>query len=357
MGKVAILDKIITMLYLILIPVIILAALALYIFSGGTKLSSTAESIIDEVLRDDLPELVQGQSGFAISGEVKIWYECIAPPGENKGTVMLFSAMGGDGLFWPLAFVRSFLDAGYAVIRYDHRGTGMSDWIEGWDNKNPYTLVDMAGDAAAVLDALSVGRAHLVGLSLGGMVAQELAIHYPGRAASLTLMMTSAYAPDPDIPGLTTRTVLRYAMRGLPLLRYRILGGERNLIRERIAKMQQMVGPGDWDVGEMATMVLYDLRKRCGVNLRAVLQHQAAVSVTPPRFDALSRLKVPALIIHGTEDDIIPVEHGKKLATAIPGARTIWLEGVGHVFPPPGLPELTVEIIAHIEASASLPLT
>jgi pimeloyl-ACP methyl ester carboxylesterase len=104
-------------------------------------------------------------------------------------------------------------------------------------------------------------------------------------------------------------------------------------------------------------MVLYDLRKRCGVNLRAVLQHQAAVSVTPPRFDPLSRLNVPALIMHGTEDDIIPVEHVKKLATVIPGARTIWLEGVGHVFPPPGLPELTVEIIAHIEASASLPLT
>ena len=281
------LGKIITMLYIFLIPVFILAALALYIFSGGMKLSSATELLIGEVLRDDLPELVQGQSGFAISGEVKIWYEYIAPRGEIKGTVMLLSPMGGDGLFWPLAFVRTFLHAGYAVIRYDHRGTGMSDWIKGWDSKHPYTLVDMAEDAVAVLNALSIGRAHLVGLSLGGMVAQELAIHHPGRAASLTLMMTSAYAPDPDIPGLTTRTVLRYAMRGLPLLRYRIMGGERNLIRERVAKMLQVVSPGDWDVRETATMVLYDLRMRRGVNLRAPLQHQAAVSVTPPRFVAL----------------------------------------------------------------------
>jgi pimeloyl-ACP methyl ester carboxylesterase len=341
------------MLYLILIPVFILVAIASYIFFGGTRLSSTAESIIDEVLRDDLPELVQGQSGFAISGEVKIWYERIAPREEIKGTVMLLSPMGGSGLFWPRAFVRSFLDAGYAVIRYDHRGAGMSDWIEGWDSKHPYTLVDMAGDAAAVLDALSIEQAHLVGLSLGGMVAQELAIHHPGRAASLTLMMTSAYAPDPDIPGLSTRTVLRSAMRGLPLLRYRILGGERNLIREVIAKMQQFLGPGDWDIRETATMVLYDLRKRRGLNLRALLQHQAAVSVTPAHFDALQRLSIPALVIHGTEDEIIPVEHGKKLANTLPGARSIWLEGVGHVFPPPRLAELTVEIIAHIEKSSS----
>lgn len=341
------------MLYLILIPVFILVAIAIYIFFGGTKISSTAESIIDEVLRDDLPELVQGQSGFAISGEVKIWYEIIAPREKIKGTVILISSMGGDGLSWPWAFVRSFLDAGYSVIRYDHRGTGMSDWIEGWNRKRPYTLVDMAGDAAAVLDALSIERAHLVGLSLGGMVAQELAIHYPGRVASLTLMMTSAYAPDPDIPGLTTRNMLRSAMNGLPLLRYRILGGERNLIRERIAKMLQFLDPGDWDIREAATMVLYDLRKRRGLNLRALLQHQAAVSVTPPHFDALQRLSIPALIIHGTEDEIIPVEHGYKLATSLPGARTIWLEGVGHVFPPPRLPDLTVEIIAHIEKSSS----
>lgn len=341
------------MLYLILLPVFILVAVAIYIFFGGTKLSYTAESIIDEVLRDDLPDLVQGKSGFATSGEINIWYECIAPPGEIKGTVMLLSSMGGEGLFWPRAFVRSFLDAGYSVIRYDHRGVGMSDWIEGWDRKHPYTLVDMAGDAVAVLDALSIERAHLVGLSLGGMVAQELAIHYPGRVASMTLMMTSAYAPDPDIPGLTTQTVLRSVISGLPLLRYRILGGERNLIRERIAKMQQFLDPSDLDIREMATMVLYGLRKRRGLNLGALLQHQAAVSVTPPHFEALQRLSIPALIIHGTEDEIIPFEHGNKLATILPDARTIWLEGVGHVFPPPRLPELTVEIIAHIEKSSS----
>jgi pimeloyl-ACP methyl ester carboxylesterase len=186
------------------------------------------------------------------------------------------------------------------------------------------------------------------------MVAQEMAIHSPERVASMTLMMTSAYAPDPDIPGLTTRTVLRHAMHGLPLLRYRILGGERNLIREPIAKMLQVVGPGYWDIREVATMVRYDLRKRRGMNLRALLQHQAAVSVTPPRFAALGRLDVPALIIHGADDEIIPFAHGKKLAAAIPGARTIWLEGVGHVFPPPHLQSLNTKIIAHIARSTDL---
>lgn len=341
------------MLFLFLIPVLILSALALFIFSAGTKLSPEVEAIIDEVLHDDLPELVQGQAGFAISGKVNIWYEYISPRGETKGTVMLLASMGGDGMSWPPAFLKSFLDSGYAVIRYDHRGTGMSDWIEEWDRKHPYSLVDMAGDAAAVLDTLSIERVHLVGLSLGGMVAQELAVHHPSRIASLTLMMTSAYAPDSEIPGLTTRTVLRYAISGLPLLRFRIIGGERNLIRERIAKMQQALDPGDWDVRETATMVLYDLRKRRGINLRAVLQHQAAVSITPAHFSALRRLDVPTLIIHGTKDEMIPIAHGKKLAAAIPGAETIWLEGVGHIFPPPHLSELTGEIIAFLETSAS----
>jgi pimeloyl-ACP methyl ester carboxylesterase len=344
-------DKILLMIYLILIPVFILAALAIYIFSGGMKLSATAEALIDEVLQSELPELVQGQTGFAQSDGTKIWYECIFPPGEQIGTVLLLSSLGGHGLVWPQAFMRSFQDAGYAVVRFDHRGTGMSDWMEGWNRKQPYSLTDMAADAAAVLDALSIQRSHLVGVSLGGMIAQEMAIHHPARVASLTLMMTSAYAPDPDIPGLTTRTVLRLAASGLPLLRYRLLGGERNLIREWFAKMQHVIDPKEWDLREVATMVLYDLRNRRGINLRAVLQHQAAVTVTPPRFDALSRLHVPSLVIHGTEDEMFPLEHGTKLAAAIPGARTIWLEGVGHIFPPPGLSELTVKIIEHIEVS------
>lgn len=339
------------MLYLLLISVFLLVALALYIFSGGMKLAPDAEAIIDEVIHEDLPELVQGQSGYALSGGVKIWYEYMPPASAIKGTVMLFASMGGDGMAWPLAFIQPFLRAGYAVIRYDNRGTGMSDWIEGWDSKHPYSLVEMAGDAAAVLSNLEIEHAHLVGLSLGGMIAQELAIHYPRQCASLTLIMTSAYAPDPDIPGLTTRAVLRQTMRGLPLLRYRIVGGERNLIRERLAKMTQALDPNDWDVREAATLVLYDLRKRRGINLRGLVQHQAAVSVTPPRYDALRQLNVATLIIHGDDDEIIPIEHGKKLANVIPGARTIWLEGVGHIFPPPRLPELMREIITHIETS------
>jgi pimeloyl-ACP methyl ester carboxylesterase len=340
--------------YILLIPVFILAALTLYIFWGGMKLSPEIESIIDEVLRDELPELVQGQSGFAISGKVKIWYEHIIPSGEVEGMLMLLSPMGGDGLVWPLPFLKAFLEAGYAVIRYDHRGTGMSDWVGDWDSKHPYTLVDMAEDAIAVLDALSITRAHLLGLSLGGMVAQELAIHHPERAATLTLFMTSANVSDPEIPGLTTRTVLRSTVRGLPLLRYRIMGGERNLVRERVAKMLQVLDPSDGDIREAAEMVLYDLRKRRGINVRAPFQHLAAVNNTPPHFDALQRLDVPTLIIHGTEDEMIPIEHGKKLAAVIPGARAIWLEGVGHLFPLPHLPELTAEIIAHMAAGKTV---
>lgn len=323
--------------------------LLIYVIVLWPKLPPETDAMIDEVIKSELPELIVGETGFVLSGGLNIWYESILPEETPKGTVLLIIGSGADALMWPPTFVQAFVDAGYRTIRYDHRSTGMSDWVKDWDRKNPYSVVDMAGDAMAVLDVNEIQKVHLVGLSLGGMIAQEVAINQPHRVASLTLMMTSGYIGDPDIPGLSSRYFLESAVKGIPLLKYRLMGGERNLIKERIAKQVVALGYDGLDIKEVAEVVLYDRRKRRGINMRGAFQHLTAVTVSGSRYDGLSTLNVPTFVIHGTADQVIPIAHGRKLVEVIPGAEGWWLEGVGHVFPIQDTQALTERIIAHIE--------
>jgi pimeloyl-ACP methyl ester carboxylesterase len=237
------------------------------------------------------------------------------------------------------------------VIRYDQRGTGASDWMPAWRRAHPYALVDMAADATAALDALRVERAHVIGLSLGGFVAQEIAIGHPGRVASLTLMSTAADPTDTSLPGPRFGRMLRAGLAGIPLLRYRLLGGERNLVKEVVAKTIIGIGYENLDIEETAELVLYDLRYRRGINFRAIGQHQAAVAATRSRYELLGGLRVPTLVIHGTADDFLPIEHARKLVELIPGARSLWLKGVGHLFPYPDMPAVTQTIVSHLDGA------
>jgi pimeloyl-ACP methyl ester carboxylesterase len=337
------------MVSVIAIILLLLAGLVIYAFTSGPKLPPETDEIIDRVVEHELPEIVTGQTGVASSGELKIWYESISPAGSPKGTVLLVMATAGNALDWPPQFVRAFVEAGYQVIRYDQRGTGMSDWVENWDPRNPYSVADMAGDVVAVLDALEIEKTHVVGLSMGGMIAQEVAIQYPDRVMSLTLLMTSGYIGDPDLPGLTSRYFYNSLLKGIPLLKYRILGGEKNLIKERVAKQISVVGYEGLDIQETAEFVLYDLRKRRGINVQALFQHQTAVSISGSRYEKLKNLDIPTLVVHGTADQFIPVEHGKKLVEVIPNAKGLWLDGVGHVFPVPDMELLMKNILSHFE--------
>jgi pimeloyl-ACP methyl ester carboxylesterase len=331
----------------------LLAGISIVIFAAGPQLPAETDTIINDVLNSELPEIIVGQTAFASSDGLNIWFESISPAGSPEGTVLLITGMGADALSWPPKFVRAFADAGYQLIRYDHRGTGMSDWVEDWDRKHPYSVADMAADALSVLDALHLPEAHLVGLSLGGMIAQEVAINHPDRVTSLTLMMTSGYIGDPDLPGLTSRYFLESAIKGIPLFKYRIMGGERNLIKERVAKQIVGLGYDGLDIKEIAQVVLYDLRNRRGIHLRGALQHQAAVTVSGSRYEGLRLLNVPALVVHGTADQLIPVEHGKRLVDLIPGAKGLWLEGVGHVLPVPNMDSLIRNIITHLRDTSA----
>ena len=327
----------------------ILSGVTIWILFGGPKLPTETDAIIDEVLNNELPELITGKTGVVTSDGLDIWYESISPENQSKGTVLLNIGMGASALDWPIKFVREFVDSGYQVIRYDQRGTGMSDWVADWDKKNPYSLADMAGDAVAVLDALEIDKAHIVGLSMGGMIAQEIAINHPDRVKSLTLMMTTGHAIDPELPGLSSSYFISSMVKIIPSLKYRIVGGEKNLIKGRIAKTISGLGYEELDIREIAEVVLYDLRKRKGFNIRGVLQHRKAVEVSPSRYDKLKTIDIPTLVIHGTDDQFMPIEHGMKLVELIPNARSIWMDGVGHVFPFPNMSKLMKNIILHLD--------
>lgn len=330
----------------------LLLAVLMWLYLSAPKLPVETDGIIDDVLNSPLPDVVSGRTGFATSDGLKIWYESIPPTGPPKGTVLLIFGMAGDALIWPPKFVQAFVEAGYRVVRYDNRGTGMSDWVENWDPDNPYSVADMARDALAVLDVLEISEAHLVGLSLGGMIAQEVGIQRPDKVASLTLMLTSGDVGDPELPHMSTRAFLRPMLQGIALLiRYYMFGGERNLIKTRIAKIIMVNGYEGLDIREIAEVVLYDLRNRRGLNVKAGRQHQVAAGVSSARYEGLRALRAPALVIHGTADDMLPFEHGKKLAATLPHAKGLWLEGVGHVFPLPKMDEINKKIVAHMSSA------
>lgn len=322
-----------------LVIVLAVAGVAIYILTSGPPLPSGTNEIVSQVLRSELPEIVAGKTGYAKSGDVNIWYESIEPDDAVKGTILLLTGISSDAVAWPPKFLDALVGAGYQVIRYDHRGTGMSDWIENWDSNNPYTLDDMANDGIAVLDALGVEKAHVVGVSMGGMIAQQMTINHPDRVLSLTSIMSSGNIADPNLPPISAESAQELFKASI---RYSLIKSERNTIKSHIAARMVLRGDASYalDVKTIAEQVLYNLRKRKGYNSQSYPQHQAAVLASSSRYHKLHTMETPTLIIHGKSDPFIPIEHGIKCADLIPNAHTLWVEGMGH-----DLPDVYIDVI------------
>ena len=143
--------------------------------------------------------VIRGTTGFANNKGVQIWYESLAANATHATTerkpILFIMGIATDGLGWENVFLDYLIAEGYPVIRIDNRDVGMSDWVD--YTQNPYTLSDMAGDAVAVLDHLGIEKAHICGVSMGGMIAQIVALEHPERVASLIPIMSSAWVLAP----------------------------------------------------------------------------------------------------------------------------------------------------------------
>ena len=315
----------------------------------GPTLPADTDAAIDAVMETPLPELLKGDTNFVNTGDTNIWYEAIQPTNASQGTVLLFMGISNDALGWPQTFIAPLVDAGYKVIRFDYRGTGLSDWDKNWKD-NPYSLADLANDAAVILDNEGVEQAHIVGISMGGMVAQEFAINHPDKLSTLTLMMSSGNIVDPSLPSISQSVTVELITAAV---KYGVLPTERNTVKLHTAARVILRGDAEYDIDvtEIAQQVLYNLRHRNGYNSQASQQHQEAVFRSGSRFSKLRNLDVPSLIIHGINDPFIPIEHSKKLAAAIPNSKTEWYDNMGHDIPPTLIETITSALILNFESS------
>jgi pimeloyl-ACP methyl ester carboxylesterase len=316
---------------LFLFALIVTGSAAVYLYFSGPKLPEDMDKTIDGVFQSDLPELLKGESGYIYPENTSVWYESIGKNRSTKGAILLFMGIANDAFGWPQGFIDRLVDSGYQVIRYDYRGTGMSDWLPDW-KRSPYSLTDLALDAKQILDVLHITKAHLVGVSMGGMIAQEFAIHFPQKALTLTSIMSSGDILDKNTKGLSKKTIFDLIKIGL---KYGIFPTERHTIKMHIAARIILRGDADYriDVKGVAEQVLYNLRKRNGYNPHVSAQHKEAVRRSGSRFKQLKNLKIPTLVIHGKNDPFIPIDHSKKLASILPNPKTKWFTNMGHDIP------------------------
>jgi pimeloyl-ACP methyl ester carboxylesterase len=273
-------------------------------------------------------------AGYVDRDGVRLWYEELGRP--EGAPVLLVMGGGASVVWWPAELLRRLVGAGYRVVQFDNRDTGLSSYVD-WDSA-PYAVEDMAGDAMAVLDAVGIDAAHLVGVSVGGMVCQVAALRAPGRVRSLTLISTT---PGPD-PRLSAGDDSVFAGLDRPVETH-----------EDVAELEV-----DFCRAVAGTRFAFDERYYRDI-IAADLARGMNPAANPPsassRIDELPRIQAPTLVIHGTEDPIYPFDHAEILAKGIPRATLVRWEGVGHEQPPQLVPELSRLVIRHIElADASV---
>lgn len=267
--------------------------------------------------------------------------------------VLLIMGLGTQMIAWPEAFCQHLAAGGYRVIRFDNRDVGLSQKLAhervpnllrlllasgfGLPLRVPYTLHDMARDTVGLLDSLGIERAHIVGASMGGMIAQLLAGDYPQRTLSLTSMMSTSGARS--LPR-ASRQVKRLMMR-------RAEPGEQEYLRNA-SRLWQVIGSPAYPPGEK------ELRERLLASYRrcyypkGYLRQFAAIVASGDRVELLRRVQRPTLVIHGSADALVPVEGGVHTADLVPGARLTLIEGMGHDLPIVLLPRLASLILEHI---------
>ena len=283
---------------------------------------------------------------------IDIEYESFGREGDPA--MLLIMGLGAQLTVWPMSFVEALVERGYRVIRFDNRDVGLSTKIEQRGVPNlyaliaarilrlptrvPYRLKDMAADAAGLLDALGIRRAHIVGASMGGMIAQHFAAAYPARTLSLASIMSTTGNPNLPRASREAIRVLTRRPRGTDI---------EALVAHGIEMTKTISGPGyPMDEALLAARVRETIQR---MSYAPGFKRQlAAIIADGDRRAMLRTIKAPTAVIHGTTDPLIRVECGRDTAASIPGARLFEFENMGHTLPA----ELIPAIVAAIAGAA-----
>lgn len=271
--------------------------------------------------------------------------------------LLLIMGLAAQMILWDEEFCRQLAAKKCSVIRFDNRDVGLSTKfddagmpnvmkamtaaMQGKKIDSPYTLDDMADDSVGLLDALGIDRAHICGASMGGMIAQTIAIRHPERVATLTSIMSST--GDPNLPRAKPE-IMSILFTPPPMER-------AANIEHGIMMWRTISGPGfsfdeDWTRARVARS--YD---RC-FHPQGVARQLVAIMAHGDRTPALKAVTAPTLVIHGADDPLVPVECGTATAEAIPGSSLLIIDGMGHSLPVEAWPRITDAVAAHTRKSA-----
>jgi pimeloyl-ACP methyl ester carboxylesterase len=267
---------------------------------------------------------------------IQIAYDTFGEP--SSPALLLIIGLGAQLIYWQEAFCQQIADSGYYVIRYDNRDTGLSTKFEGLstdeimerigavfmgqDVSVPYTIEDMADDAAGLLDTLNVDKAHVCGMSMGGFIAQTLAINNPSRILSLTSIYSTAGNRTKFPP---TQEVSEAMMIPVPR--------EREPYIEYMVDFYKLTYGSGLPFDEASHRELFGKAYDRSLCPEGSLRQLLAVMTQNNRTSKLGDLNVPTLIIHGDADPLVPLAGGQATADAIPGAKLMVIKGMGHATP------------------------
>jgi pimeloyl-ACP methyl ester carboxylesterase len=269
---------------------------------------------------------------------ISIEYERFGP--EDRETVLLIMGLSGQLTLWPVELCEELVSRGFHVIRFDNRDIGLSTKFEeagipdmgaligallsGQKPDAPYSLDDMAADAVGLLDALGIEKAHIVGASMGGMIAQLVAINHPEKTLSLTSIMSTT--GNPELPQATPEAMGALTAPAPD-------PSDEEAVVARGMNTWRTIGSPDYPMDDetLRTWVLRDFHRSFFPN--GILRQMAAIVSNGDRREKLKAVRVPTVVLHGQADPLVPVEGGRDTAASIEGAELIEVPGMGHDFP------------------------
>jgi pimeloyl-ACP methyl ester carboxylesterase len=285
---------------------------------------------------------------------IEIAYEAFGHASDPP--VLLVMGLGTQMLGWPDGFCQELVQRGHFVVRFDNRDIGLSTHLHDAPRPDPvaawsgnlgsasYTLSDMAADTAALLDTLGFDSAHIVGASMGGMIAQTLAIERPERVRSLTSIMSST--GDAKV-GQATEAAMAVLMA--PPVR------SREEAMDRVVESFRVIGSPGYPLDEEALRERARLSFDRAYDPSGVGRQLVAILASGDRTGRLRDVRVPALVIHGEQDPLVGASGGRATAAAIPGAELVVIEGMGHDLPQPLWPEIADHIAMLAERAEQAP--